>query len=424
VGLTARIVGARMSPPSDTLAPADGFAGVLGATGEVITVEKSLRLDTVYSAVRLVSETTGSLPLKVYERVPRGGRIEAWEDPRHRLLGLQPNPEHTAISLWALEQVHLLTWGNAYLGKQFGRRGEVVALWPMLPERMRVSRKKGRKVYQYREIDGSEKTYGPETVLHFHGLSLDGLTGVSPIGFARAVIAAGLAHLDFEGAFYRNSAVPRGVIEIAGEIGEEAMARLEKTWAEAHRGRKNMHKVAILEGGAKFNPISMPLEDAQFVEQSGLSTKRIARIFGIPPEKLAGDSGESLTYSTVESQNLAFMQDGVRPWLVRFEQGLAVDPDLFPEPRFYPEFLVDAMLRADQKTRAETNALALDPVKGWKTRAEVRSQENLPPEDEPPPVRVSREPGAVQDDMARILGEMQKARESDTSNGGARHAHV
>lgn len=432
MSLVDRIAGATTRPPravagsEDTLWAREVFVGSRSATGELVDVERSMHLDSVFAAVRLISEAGGSLPLKTYERQPDGSRTEAADDPVYALLHDEPNPEMTAMDLWSLELAHAASWGNAFIGKR-RRGGPVPELWPLMPDRMTVRRTGSRKVYEYRREDGRIEEMRDTDVIHVHGLSLDGLVGLSPIAMAREAIGASLAGQGFASRFFANAAVPRGVLEIPGELGEEAAKRLSAQWHAAQGGR-NIGKVAVLEGGAKFNPISMPLEDAQFVEQQKLSVQQIARIFGVAPELIGGESGGSLTYSTVEGQAIAFLTYCLRPWLVRLEQALRRDEDLFPRipgrPRSrYPEFVQDAMLRADAKTRAETNAIALDPVKGWLNRAEVRAAENRGPEEpedrpapRPTPSQVADTAAAHMD---RVLAEVQAAR-----NGGTHHAHA
>jgi HK97 family phage portal protein len=107
-----------------------------------------------------------------------------------------------------------------------------------------------------------------------------------------------------------------------------------------------------------------------------MSTSTIARVFGVPPWRIGASGGDSMTYSNVESQDLAFAKHTLRPWLVRIEQALKGDPDLFPSDSEYPEFLVDAMLRADSATRATVYAQGFGR---WLTTNDIRRSENLAP---------------------------------------------
>jgi HK97 family phage portal protein len=159
---------------------------------------------------------------------------------------------------------------------------------------------------------------------------------------------------------------------------------LQKSW-EAKAGVSRAGQTRVLEEGMKWEATGMPLEDAQFIETAKFNDLRVAQLFGIPPWLMGASSGDSMTYSNVESQGIAFVRHSLRRWLVRIENALFVDPSLFVQgSRFYPEFLLDGLLRADTKSRYESYAIALDPTKGWMDRNEVRELENLNPDDEPP----------------------------------------
>lgn len=362
------------------------FSGGVSASGQVVSVEKALTLDSVVAAVRLLSESVGALPLKVYQRTRGGqGRVDAWFEPVYRLLHEEPNREMTAIDLWSLVVTHLNTWGNAYIGKSSRRVGKssrrVAELWPIVPRDVQVSREKGVKTFTVTNSVTGEQTVHTTDIIHIHGISLDGLVGLSPIGLARNAIGRGIAGDEFSGSFLRHSAIPRGVLKLDGELAPNRRDALREQWQSLYGGA-NAGRVAILEGGMSFQPITMPLEDAQFVEQEKLSVQKIARIFGVPASMIGGETGDSLTYATVEGNAIQFERYSLRPWITRIEQALARDRDLFPgEGRsLFPEFLTDAILRSDTKTRFEAYSLALDPLTGWMNRDEVRQLENLPPE--------------------------------------------
>jgi HK97 family phage portal protein len=184
---------------------------------------------------------------------------------------------------------------------------------------------------------------------------------------------------EFSEAFIRQGARPSGIIKLPSGPGGNELRDLQRGFEDSHGGARNAHRVAIVTGDVTFEAMTGPLDDLQFVEQRHLSTTEIARIFRIPPWMIGAETGASQTYSNVEQQALVFVTYSLRPWLVLIEQAISADPDLCSE-RQYVEFLVDALLRADSKTRAEVYALALDPAKGWMTRDEVRRLENLEPE--------------------------------------------
>lgn len=373
----------RAGEPEDTLWLRDTFLQVGSHSGETVTVDRALSLDTVMGCVRVLADSVGALPLRVYRRAG-DSMSEEWSAPVSRLLRDEPNPEMTAVDVWGLVVAWLALQGNAYLGKQ-RVNGEVVALWPIHPDRVRVGREQGRRVYYIRgEDSATERRYQDRDIVHIRGLSIDGLMGVSVIRYARHAIGAGLAMDAYQGSFYRNDATPRGTLNVAGKLTEERKGALARAWRALFGGPRESHKVAVLEDGVTFTPISVSLDDAQFVESQRMTAQKVCRIFRVPPEMVGLDSGNSLTYSTVEGQGIQFERYTIRPWLARIEQALNRDQDLFPGPTrgVFCEFDTQHLLRADLKTRYEAYAMALDPAKGWLSRAEVRQWERMPSAEE------------------------------------------
>lgn len=371
----------RAGEPQSTLWLRDAFLGRDSAAGEIVTVEKSLGLDTVLACVRLISESIGAMPLRTYKRTSPTAVEEAWSYPTAIMLMREPNPEMTGADLWTLVGLWLAAWGNAYLGKAVDATGRVAELWPIHPGRVRVGREGGQKVFYVRGEDiGNERRYTQAQIIHFKGTSLDGLIGLSPIGLASQAIGAGLAMDTYAASFYENSATPRGALTVPGTLTDTAMERLRARWQATFGGARRAHRVAILEGGVEFTPISVPLADAQFVESARLTAQKVCRLFRVAPEMVGLDSGNSLTYSTVEGQALSFVRYTLRPWLYRVEQELNRDRDIFPGDTagMFCEFDTQDLVRADLKTRYEAYSLALDPQKGWMTPNEVRAWERLP----------------------------------------------
>lgn len=373
-------VSVRAGEPDDTLWLRDAFHAAASPSGESVTVDRALTLDAVLACVRVLSDSVAALPLRVYLRTSGGALSEQWSRPVSRLLRDEPNPEMTAADLWGTVVAHLNLWGNAYLGKTL-RGGVVVALWPIHPERVRVGRERGVKTFYVRSEDGvSERRHTAADVIHIRGLGLDGLTGLSPIEMARVSIGAGLAMDTYQSGFWRNDATPRGTLNVAGKLSESAADRLANRWRSLFGGPRNAGKVPVLEEGLTFTPISVSSQAAEFVDSRRMTGQQVCRIFRVPPEMVGMDSGNSLTYSTVEGQGIHFERYSIRPWITRVEQALNRDRDLFPtEGRgLFCEIDTQSLLRADLKTRYEAYAKGLTPASAFLTPNEVRRWERLP----------------------------------------------
>lgn len=351
----------------------------LSAAGKHVTVPSALGVASVWAAVRVLSDTIGTLPVVVYRRSASQDRQRAPDSRQYRLLHDQPNPEMSASTCWRLISAHMNTWGNAYLGKTFAG-STLVELWPIRPDRVSVSRKKGVKVFQLKNERGEldPKLYTSKEIIHLYGLSLDGLTGLSPVAYARESIGAALAMDEYANSFFRAGALPRMVLKSKKQLSPEAKKRLREQWEKRYGGSRRANQVAVLEEDMDVSLLSLPQKDLEFVQQRKWSVQEAARWFRVPVSLLEGDKASSLTYITVEGESIHFVTHSIRPWLVAIEDELNRDADLFPTNRLYCEFLVDELLRADSKSRSETWHLALDPVSGWMLPKEVRQRENLP----------------------------------------------
>lgn len=357
-----------------------------------VTPHSALAVADAYACIRALADAAASLPLHVYRRA-EAGRERL--DNRTAELIRRPAPATTTANLIGQVVAHLNLHGNAYIGK-YRRAGRIEQLGLLAPDRVSVAVENAEPVYTLTHLTGAQTRHSTDDVIHVKALSTDGLVGLSPV--RQCQVALGLAEqlATHAATFFANDATPRGLLKLQrfGDA-EERIAEIREGWEGTrfegdldefgtHRGPANAHRIAVVSGEVDFTAISMPPEDAQLLESRQFSAQEVARIFRVPPWMIGADSGGSMTYSNVESQSLAFATYALRPWLVTIEQALSADRDLFSGPT-YCEFSLDALLRADSKTRAEVYKMALDPVAGYMNRAEVRKLENLPPETAPAP---------------------------------------
>jgi HK97 family phage portal protein len=353
----------------------------LGQTfaNESVTNKNSVRLVPVWAAVQLVAGAVGSLPLHVYRTQPDGTRIETPKHPVARLLDT-PNAWMDGGELIETAMGHLLLWGNAFLYKIKDADGKVNELWPINPQRVKVA--KDGKGVPYYVLDGDKGPYTGREFIHIRGLSFDGLVGLSPIQMARQGLGTYAAVEKYAGKFWANNATPGGVLTHPQRLSPEAAERLRAQWHASHGGTGNASRVAILEEGMKFEPMSLPLEDAQMVQQMELSTLNVARLFQIPAHMLQTNAnGSSLTYTTTAMEYEHFVRFTLRRWLARWEKSLMRDPDLLSTnglgSQFSVKFDTTDLTRGDTKTIADIN-LALFK-EGIVTRDEVRADLNRGP---------------------------------------------
>ena len=351
------------------------------SSGKPVNETTAMQMTAVYSCVRILSEAVAGLPLNIYRYNDSGGKEKAFTHPLYRLLHDEPNPEMTSFAFRETLMSHLLIWGNAYAQVIRNARGEVVALYPLMPNKMTVDRdQSGRLFYVYQRGAEDSKALGSESrvilsppdVLHIPGLGFDGLIGYSPIAMARNAIGLAIATEEYGAKFFANGAAPSGVLEHPGTLKDPQ--RIRDSWNAAHQGSENSHKIAVLEEGLKYTPIGISPEQAQFLETRKFQINEIARIFRVPPHMLA--DLEKSSFSNIEQQSLEFVKYTLDPWVVRWEQSMCrVLLSESEKPGYFIKFNVDGLLRGDYASRMSGYATARQ--NGWMSANDIRELENL-----------------------------------------------
>lgn len=290
----------------------------------MVNERTAMQTTAVYACVRILAETIASLPLHTYINTDTG-KEKARDHPLYSLLASSPNPEMTSFVFRETLMGHLLLWGNSYSQIIRNGHGKVVALYPLLPDKMKVERSENGEIYYIYNSEGKDYLLRNTEVLHIPGLGFDGLIGYSPIAMAKNAIGMALATEEYGAKFFANGANPGGVLEHPGVVKDPH--RIRDSWNQVYQGTSNAHRVAVLEEGMKFSPIGIPPEQAQFLETRKYQTEEICRIFRVPPH-LVGDL-ERATFSNIEHQSISFVVHTIRPWLVRIEQ--SINKALFSE---------------------------------------------------------------------------------------------
>jgi HK97 family phage portal protein len=357
------------------------FGGGESWSGMEVDRISSLGISAVWACVRLISEAIASMPLILYRRI-EGGKERATDHPLYNLMHMQPNPEESAFQWTEQTQAHLLLQGNMYSQKVRDSGGRVRELWPLDPDKMTVKRAGGRIAYEYRKGGGEQPVeLARDQVLHVAGLGYDGMKGYSVIEMHANSIGSRIAESRFGAEFFKNNAQPGGYIKLVGSLKDEAARkRLRDSWEDMHGKWGNKSKVGILEQGAEFSSVSIPPEQAQFLETRKYGIGDIARIFGVPPHMI-GDVERSTSWGTgIEQQGIGFVVYTLRPWLARREQAFSLQ--LLPEnerEEYFFEYLVDALLRGDMQARWTAYRTAREI--GVLSANDIRGLENMNPID-------------------------------------------
>ena len=386
MGILSGLFRSRDKPTDRTAGSSYSFFLGGTASGKYVTERSAMQMTAVYCCVRILSEAVASLPLQFYRYTDDGGKEKAVEHPLYFLLHDEPNPEMTSFIFRETLMTHLLLWGNAYSQIIRNGKGEVVALYPLMPDRMKVDRdEQGRLYYEYTvydsdDVDGRKGTnkvgrtvrLQPHDVLHIPGLGFDGLVGYSPIAMAKNAIGLAIATEEYGSKFFANGAAPSGVLEHPGTIKDPSKVR--ESWQATFGGSGNANKIAVLEEGMKYTPISISPEQAQFLETRKFQIDEIARIFRVPPHMI-GDLEKS-SFNNIEQQSLEFVKYTLDPWVSRWEQAMVralLTPD--EKKKYFFKFNVDGLLRGDYQSRM--NGYATARQNGWMSANDIRELENL-----------------------------------------------
>lgn len=382
MGLINKLFKSRDHPKIDNRTVGSSYSFYMGGSsaGKNVNERSAMQMTAVYSCVRILAEAVAGLPLHLYRYKEDGGKERAIDNNIYHLLHDEPNKEMSSFIFRETLMTHLLLWGNAYAQIIRNGKGEVVALYPLMPNKMQVDRDKNGELYyiytrssdEAKTMEGVTVYLTPRDVLHIPGLGFDGLVGYSPIAMAKNAIGLAIATEEYGAKFFANGAAPSGVLEHPGTIKDPS--RLRENWNSTFGGSANSGKVAVLEEGMKYTPISISPEQAQFLETRKFQIDEIARIFRVPPH-MVGDLEKS-SFSNIEQQSLEFVKYTLDPWVIRWEQSLSralLNED--EKRKYFFKFNLEGLLRGDYESRMSGYAVARQ--NGWMSANDIRELENM-----------------------------------------------
>lgn len=345
--------------------------------GGGVTPRSAESVSAVYACVSAVAETIASLPLILYRRTADDGRDRARDHPLYRVLHEAPNPQQTALEFRELMQASVLLRGNAFAEIVRGYDGQVRELLPLHADRVQVLKlDTGRLGYDVHDDFGRRRRLVQEEVFHLRHRSADGVLGVSPITAAREVVELAIAEREHGTATFRNGTKATGILKFPGKLSQPQRESIAASWSSQHAGASNAGKTPILEEGVDYTPVSMTLEDAEWIQARQFSVEEVCRLFRVPPT-VVGDLRHG-NYSNSVEMARQFVTLTLRRHLTMWEQ--AIGRCLLTEAGrriYFAEHSVEGLLRGDALNRAEFYRRAIDD--GWLGTDEVRRLENLPP---------------------------------------------
>ncbi|QES77166.1 phage portal protein [Proteus mirabilis] len=347
------------------------------SSGKVVTADKAMQLSAVWACVRLLSESISTLPIKIYKSESDGSRSLAKDHPIYRLLCKQPNFEMTPSRFMLMVVASLCLRGNSFIEKKY-IGSKLVALEPLLPQNMMVKRsdQTGMLEYKYTDPLGQKtRTIPTNKIMHIRGFGMDGICGMIPVKVGRDVIGAALSVEESAAKIFENGLQSSGFLSSELPLNDEQRERI-RSYLLSFVGSKNAGKMMVLEGGMKYNNVTMNPEAAQMLESRTFSIEEICRWFRVPPFMVGHMDKQSSWASSVEGMNMQFLTNTLRPLLVNIEQEISRCL-LNGDDDYYAEFSVEGLLRADSAGRSAYYTTALQ--NGWMSRNDVRRLENLPP---------------------------------------------
>ena len=374
IPIISKLIKARDKPVKNTLATDITYLFGPTTSGKNVNEFTAMQTTAVYSCVRILAEAVASLPLHIY-RYKENGKERIYNHPLYNILHNEPNQEMTSFVFRETLMSHLLIWGNAYAQIIRDGAGRVVSLYPLLPNKMEVSRNNSGEIY-YKYTPNIMRQapiiLKKQDVLHIPGLGFDGLLGYSPIAMAKNTVGMTIACEEYGASFFANGANPGGILEHPGVLKDPKKVR--DSWNEVYKGTVNAHKIAVLEEGMKYQQIGIPPEQAQFLETRKFQINEIARLYRIPPH-MVGDLEKS-SFSNIEQQSLEFVKYTLDPWVIRWEQALQ-KALLLPKEKqeYFIKLNVDGLLRGDYQSRM--SGYSVGRQNGWMSANDIRKLENL-----------------------------------------------
>lgn len=352
---------------------ASQWGGSMSWSGRRVDVEDAAGLPAFFRALRLLCETPAGFPMEVYRG--HGENREPTPDAPQVKVLRRPSPAHTPFQVWDWTYKSMLR-GNAYLWKVKGARG-VEHLVPVDPRIIAPKYDTGEARFEIRDSATGplRRTVGKDLILHIPGILISHpCVGVSIIEAQKNGLGTQISRQEFEARFIANDGKPGMVISHEQEKTPEQREAIRSSFEARHAGASNAGRPAVIWGGWSLEPFDLSLEAAQFIEQQKFSVQDVGRMTGVPSGFL--NDPEAPGSDTPEQENMRLLQFGLKPWMDRLEQGLASDPDLFPDPECSVEINPDELLRADIKTRFDAYRLARQG--GWIKANEIRRKEGYP----------------------------------------------
>lgn len=359
---------------SDAVNSLVSLANVSTTAGQAINERTAISIVSVYAAVRNIADDIAKTERAVFHHLARG-KVRVFDHPMHRIICQSPNPEMGPMDWFRALIGSACLFGNGYA--QIVRdkySGEPIHAYPIHPWRVRCLR--DEKGMLYYSVDGCRRVEIGD-MIHIKNFGTNGVLGIMTIRSAKESLGLTLALEQYGASFFGNSALPKGVFYTDGILSDEAREKLAKKWDKIHRGAQQAHGTAVMEHGLKFQPMSVPNNEGQFLESRVFQRLEVCNLFRLPPHKLMDVSKG--TMNNMEQQNGEYVQDCLMTWIVQIEEELKLKLTRPNEVAIFPKFLIRSFFRGDMKARQEFYASGIQW--GYLNRNDCREMEDMNPVD-------------------------------------------
>ena len=326
-------------------------------SGSYVTPNTAMGVAAVYACVRIISGAVATLPLHIKKRIDDRTRVDASDTQIWKVVRRRPNAWQKPAQFRRMMQAHVLLRGNAYALIVWSR-GEAKELIPLHPDRVQVRQMDDLSLqYTFTQANGKISSFKQSEILHLYGLTFDGVTGVTPLTYARETIGLSLAMEKHGSTVFKNGAQVGGILSTDQKLSPDAVARIGQS-IEAYRADGDRAgKVMVLEQGLDYKTMTMTQEDAQWLEGRKFSRSDIAMFFGVPPHMI-GDTEKTTSWGTgIEQQSQGFVTYTLEDHLTMWEE--AITGDCILDESIYAKFNRNALVKGDIKARWEAYVKAL-----------------------------------------------------------------
>lgn len=341
-------------------------------SGVPIDQSNAFKLNAFYACVLLISDTISTLPVDCFIRRD-GDRYPFRPQPAWVQ---KPDVDMLRAEHYQQVLVSLLLDGNAFTRIYRDANGDVANLVVLDPTKVEVKRTERTRELYYVYNENYGAPIRKDEMIHITEIRKAGADrGISRVSELKDNIGLGVALQNFASRFFAQGAVTSGMIETPQDLKPEQAKDLADNFNLRHRGTQKAHKVGILTGGAKFVRTGVNPDEAQMLDSQRFAVEQIARIFRVPPHMIGVTTPGSMSYNSVEQQNINFVQHTLRSYIAKIEDAYGA---LLPAGAFL-RFNIDGLLRGDFQTRMQGYSIGAQA--GFLSTNDIRRFEDLRPVD-------------------------------------------